>query len=670
MVYRAKGAEERAILRTLHLGDIPLMKALTIVSFCLLLLSTLVSFAPAQAAKSDQAARTSALLPTMTLTASPMSAYVGDEITFYANASSDIPGATLIYTIFYDYYDYPYGTPNPEGAVSVNTTPNPGTVVTHYAYNTVGNFTAGGKHFFWVYLFVDDGTENQSAYIQVFVNNPPVNEPPWILSSPDNPLGTIAGTENLLTLYIADNNSDTVNVTWDFGDGNITTNTTVAPPLADGGAFVLTSHTWNPKVPGYDYGYYWLNISVSDGVNPPVLVSCFVNVSILQKNWPPILQFAASRTQAAIDDANGSVEVAFYANASDPEGDPLTWTFNYTDGSPLEVYQSTEWTAPRQLMWMNTTHVFRGLGNHSVIVYVTDALVPHQVGYHNVSRTLNVELVLNRIPYAGPITVGTNPLIEGVKGYVDVNITCDVVDHDGDLLTLTWSLDGVVIGTNTTGGIPDYTYTALKVIRFNNTGEYNVSLSVTDGRAGHELQRYKIVNVTSNNLPPDVRRFNHTAYAAGDYATPNETLQFIIVITDPELNTIEVSIDFGDGSPKIFLNLSNFDSGKNATIFLNHSYSEYGNYTVTLNITDNKVGLLNHTKSYTMPIRVWVKPPKEYVQWDLWDYTSLGLFLMIPVVMVLWFFFLRFQRKRIEDQGMTYDEWKLKSKLKPEAPKK
>ncbi|MGB2581320.1 MAG: hypothetical protein WBD03_02485, partial [Thermoplasmata archaeon] len=65
--------------------------------------------------------------------ASPNPAYVGEEVTFFANASSST-SSTLRFTIFYDAYILPFPTVNPASAVTVNDTGNPGNVVQKFTY--------------------------------------------------------------------------------------------------------------------------------------------------------------------------------------------------------------------------------------------------------------------------------------------------------------------------------------------------------------------------------------------------------------------------------------------------------------------------------------------------------------------------------------------------------
>jgi hypothetical protein len=65
----------------------------------------------------------------------------GDEITFYANASSDDPLATLQFVIYYDSLlaDYSNNTQSP---MSVNYTATPGSVVTKFTYDAVATSPA------------------------------------------------------------------------------------------------------------------------------------------------------------------------------------------------------------------------------------------------------------------------------------------------------------------------------------------------------------------------------------------------------------------------------------------------------------------------------------------------------------------------------------------------
>ncbi len=537
------------------------------------------------------------------ITASPSAAYVGEEITFFANASTDVVGAMLTFTIFYDYLVKPYPTVNPHSAFTViKTMTNPATIVTKHTYSTVGNYTSGGRYFFWVYVFVNDGTENITNYLQVRVN---YNSPPQLISPPENPMVTPAGVQKNISILVADADSDVVNVHWNFGDGATADNSTVAPPFPPG-VYVNVTHTWDPHVPGYGpfFAFYWLNISLSDGINSPVNYSSLVNVTV-GVNWPPTCFVEASRTHAVIDSLNPTAQINFSANATDPEGEPLTWTFDYGDGSPIEVYHYTDWTTPGQLMWQNTSHTFSQVGNYTVNISVTDALVPNQIGYHNLTMSIMIRLTYNLPPYVadGIAVQGANQVLDPVIGYVDMIFEVEAFDPDGDVMNAAWSLDGGLIGTNLSAGTKEI-YSFQQVIRFNQTGTFNVSVVVTDARPDHEQSRYRMVNILSNNLPPYMVAFNHGGFSLGDFGFPGEILTFDIVMTDPEEDTIELSVDFGDGTPMVLTNLSDYDPAGNLTIHLTHAYDIIGDFEMRINFTDNKLGILNHTVSFIVPISV------------------------------------------------------------------
>lgn len=599
----------------------------------------------------------------LTLEASPSAAFVNDTITFYANASSTNLGATLIFTIFYSQYLYPDFSINAESPVTVNTTGSPGQVVQTHVYNQTGNWTDQPDPYYYVELWVDDGFTNESYLMTVSVSVyvPPVNTPPTFKSYPACPPGTRANESKIISAFVADEDSDTITMFWEFGDGTNATNVTVATP---GGVYFNQTHAWNPpRIPGegnYTVSYQ-MNVSLSDGINPQVNYSTPANIAV-PLNRPPDIAASASKTTISQMD-----QVNFTANASDYEGDPLTWTFNFSDGT-VEVFH-TGYTPPRQLVWQNATHAFASVRTYEVNISVTDIVWPTPIPlFHNVTQPLLITVATNTPPVVGPINTRPGaPLINGTLGYVDVTLSVQAGDHEGDIVTVTWDLGGGDIRTNVTGGGIGVAYRLFQTVRFIEVGSYTVSLTATDGRLGHAVTRVVMVNVSSNNMPPDLLYFDKGKYSGRDFAAPNETVIITIILTDLEHDSLQMSLDFGDGSPMMYWsNLTNYTNG-NITIKVNHVYVKIGNYTAILLLTDNKIGLFNHTLTYTLPIDVDVPRVVVHMNWDWWDYTSLGLFLMIPIGSIAWVVMLRRQRKKIEDQGMSYDEWRLKKEIDSEG---
>jgi len=647
--YLDLGVQEGERCRRTSLHRTPAFRA-SILVFVLLLSTSAVSTIGPFGTNSNHVAKdgahTAAIDPSsVILAASPSTALVNDTITFYANASSDDPGAILTFTIFYDCLDQT-PTINPESPVTVDTAGTPWSVVRTFAYNHPGNLTQGGLHYFWVFAFVSDGTDNYSAGTQVYVNSPPpppVNEPPRFIEPPADPLNAIAGVITYILIKVADNLGDTVTVLWDFGDGTNATNVTVAPT---DGIVLNQTHSWNPRIPGKgDYNQsYTLNVSLSDGLHPPVNSSTPVNIRV-PLNWPPNLRLTASKSSASPLEP-----ISFTANASDLEGDPLTWTFNYSDGT-VEVYLNG-FTAPGQVVWQNTTHSFDKVGIYTVNVSVSDAWIPFQVGDHNVTVPATIEIIANVAPFiSATIDVDPGaPMINATAGYVNATISVEANDDDGDMFNLTWDMGEFGIRTNISVGDTQQRkdpYRYRQVLTFIETGSYTITVTVTDGRSGHEVRRMAIVKVSSNNRPPVVLDF-YQSYVKGDFALVNQSVNFTLILTDQEHDAIELTWNFGDGSPRLHMNLTNYDSKGNITVSVNHSYARLGTYDVTIVLTDNKVGGFNHTLNYTLHIQVSIRPLVVIEGWTSWDYISLSIFAAIPALLMLWGYIGMHNRRKME----------------------
>jgi hypothetical protein len=596
-------------------------------------------------------------LANVSFSASPSTAYVNEEVTFFANASSDVPAAALTFRIYFDgFTGYPALNNNTASATSVNTTGNPGSVIVKYTYDGPGNYSDTNGPFFFVRLFVGDGTNTlEYPYIKVYVN---YNMPPWFLGFVPDPLPSTKNTVESLSTIIQDVNNDSLTVTWDFGDGTANETQVLTGTAAADGVYSNVTHAWNPPLDPANIGdftvQYQMNITLEDGFNLPVVSTSFVDVYV-PFNLPPTIGFAASVSRAS----PGEV-INFSARANDPEGDHLTWTFDYSDGH-IEVFH-TPATLPGTLVWNNATYHFDAIGNYTVSLYVSDALEPYQVSYHNQSADVKIQIFENLPPTAKSEISSSpqgDPQISGMIGNISVEFSIEVSDPEGDVVTAVWDMnDTLGPRTNATpGGIGRFMLNQTRI--FDKPGLYNISIVITDGRPGHEILRYRIVNVTSTNLPPNLVSGPRFEYAPGhDFAEPNETITFILVLSDPERDSIEVSWDFGDGTPILYFNLTEYVDG-NLTLTLTHSYPEVREYVITVHYTDNQLGILNHFKFINATVTVFLPRPAVVIVWDWWDFVSLGLFLMIPVSLVARVLYVGRRRKRLEDEGMTLEEYNI-----------
>ncbi len=636
-----------------------LLFAMFVFSACSVLFDSGSVQEPQDEVESDSPASLLAVLSNTTFVARPNPAYVGEEVTFWANATSDVADS-LTFRILYDAYLEPIPTPNPESGVSVNVTNTPpgipGRVVQNFTYNSLGNFTIPGEDVTYVVatLLVYE-TDNPSAYrtksisVKLKENSAPVfdydlGDAPVDIDVPLN-----------LSIQVTDPDRDPIEVFWEFGDGTFATNTTNGT-YAD--RYVNQTHVWSPYVePGT--GNFELdfiaNVTLVDSFGNNITDSAIITVRV-PPNKAPTVPLPSYDANVILGN-----ELLIFANATDPEGDPLTWTFNYSDGTVDVIH--TEETAPGVKVWCNVSHLYDEEGSYSITMTVSDAIGDNQVFPHNLSVSFIVIVEINNIPGVGGIVVNPEtPEIDGMIGYIEAVLSIKVMDLDGDVVTASWYIaDAVDPIVNVSGGGVVF-YNFKQYVNLTEPGTYNVTVVVTDGYEGHEKTIFRTFNVTSNNAPPRLRLFNFS-YATGEWALPMEEIEFTIVISDAEEDTIEVMLQFGDDSPRLYFNLTEYVGG-NVTLIINHTYELPGVYTVTLWFTDNKIGILNHSKEVTNMVTVDEAFVATVAIWDWWDYTALALLFVVPVLIVVRMVVIKRRILNLESEGLTLEEARIKAEQK------
>jgi outer membrane protein OmpA-like peptidoglycan-associated protein len=170
-------------------------------------------------------------------------------------------------------------------------------------------------------------------------------------------------------------------------------------------------------------------------------------------NHPPVA--ACSVNPASIYAGSGNA-VAVHVNASDPDNDPLAYSYSATGGS-------VEGTGP-EARW-NSTGV--GAGSYTVNVKVDDG----KGGTASCSADIKVEEKPNQPPTAS-LSVERNSILPGER----TGITCNGSDPDNDPLTYSYSATGGQISG--TGSQVQFDSTGLQ------PGNYTVKCAVNDGRGG------------------------------------------------------------------------------------------------------------------------------------------------------------------------------------------
>lgn len=649
-----------------------LMSVVLVAFFLSQLVAAPLSPVDPETSEGERTARTAAI--TKSLVISPTTARVGEEITFFANASSDM-ASMLNFTIYYD-YTFANGSLNPYSPVSINVTGNPGAVVTKFTYSEPGNLTGGA---YSVALVVYDGFSTTRSVKAVTIL--PGNSVPYFAPPLADGYAADIGVPAEFSVTVYDIDNDALTLTWDFGDGTPNVIQETGPAAA--GVVCTQTHAWSPSPELlYGVGDGWINyllvLFLEDDKGANVSTTSIINIT-LPHNYSPKGALTSSIGDSSKVDP--SDVVYFNATAWDVEGEPLIWTFLFSNGTELirtEVCH-TDLTAPNTVLYVNLTHTFSATGNYSVTLYLTDvsapedeieALVILRDGYfdsHNVTiSTLSFSSIANRIPSVlADISVSPQDVyFDEDSNSAIVSFRIQASDADGDVLTAVWDFgDGSEQRTNTSYGSPGPVYTFIQLHVFNITGPFNVSVIVTDGRPGHEVLRYKRVNVTSNNSAPEVKDFQ-VLLSNSSYAAPGSVVQFILVIFDLERDPVTIIWNFGDGSALYWTNITAYDATGNATCYANHTYTTVGKYNVWINFTDNVFGRDGyHNETWTGFVTVSLASSIVVRVWDWWDYTSLSLFIIGCVLLGVWGLSGTIKRGRLDRQGMTVEEYAIRKQL-------
>lgn len=170
-------------------------------------------------------------------------------------------------------------------------------------------------------------------------------------------------------------------------------------------------------------------------------------------NHPPVAACSANPTSMF---AGSGDTVAVHVNASDPDNDPLTYSYTTTggavDGSGPDARWSSAGVSP---------------GTYTVTAKVDDG----KGGTASCATDIKVDERPNRPPTA-TLSVERSPILPGEH----TGITCNGSDPDGDPLTYSYSASGGQISG--TGSSAQFDATGLQ------PGNYTVNCTVNDGRGG------------------------------------------------------------------------------------------------------------------------------------------------------------------------------------------
>jgi len=170
-------------------------------------------------------------------------------------------------------------------------------------------------------------------------------------------------------------------------------------------------------------------------------------------NHPPVAACTANPT--SVFAGSGDI-VAVHVDASDPDNDPLTYSYTATGGSVDGSGPDARWNSASAAQ-----------GSYTVTAQVSDG----RGGTASCATDIKVEPRPNRPPTAS-LSVERSPILPGEH----TGITCTGSDPDGDPLTYSYSASGGQV----TGTGPNATFDATGL----QPGTYTVKCTVNDGRGG------------------------------------------------------------------------------------------------------------------------------------------------------------------------------------------
>jgi hypothetical protein len=313
-------------------------------------------------------------------------------------------------------------------------------------------------------------------------------------------------------------------------------------------------------------GNFSINITVNDSAGVQAWQA--INLTVYAYNNPPMFTWVCNNTSPVTEDDN----VTCWLNATDIDSKNLTFDTNVSWFSLNKTAQPINLTNPNATSLVNFTPTFSEVGNHSILVNVTDdegaydeAVIDLEVKVMNLYPTIDWWRWVTSDP-SNLSTTATNFLSKENESIVFTHTSSDA---DGDPLTYTWLINGTQNSTsaNTTWQVP-FHYSNLSVV--------NVTLKVTDSKGASVTQQWN-VTVIHVNLPPELYK--------------NITNQTWPENTQETFNISTYIRDFDGDNLTFTYNLS---SDCQATPCMNITFSgTSGDYVATLTPASNWWGITN-----------------------------------------------------------------------------
>lgn len=260
----------------------------------------------------------------------------------------------------------------------------------------------------------------------------------------------------------------------------------------------------NPTATFTAAGTYTISVVVTDN-NGRQSTSASRTVTVNAANLPPTINSFSGNTPVII--SNGTASSTLTVNASDPESNPLNYTFSFVSASPPLGGQAAPTITP-------------GSGNSSNTATVTGLRVPFSSSATASSRTYTFRASVSDGTNAA-VTQDTNilvnstaPVISFTNSSVSVQLTgtsqvinlgnlfgANANDPDGGTLTYQWQLNGLPSGAVTPTLTNGTSITNFQATGFDTIGTYTFRLIATDDEGTITNSSNVTLTLTSGVVP-------------------------------------------------------------------------------------------------------------------------------------------------------------------------
>jgi len=191
-------------------------------------------------------------------------------------------------------------------------------------------------------------------------------------------------------------------------------------------------------------------------------------------NHPPAITSLEAEPERVLP--LGSCQIAY--NASDPDGDELSYNWSASRGEITEEGATVIWTAPNSE------------GSYNITVTVTDGRGGEDTDYTIITVRANKSPTITSLIADADWTLPSGSL----------QVTCDASDRDGDELSYEWTASGGDISG--TGAVVNWTAPQ-------EVGTCNVTVVVTDGYGGEDT--WSVILSVATGTPPTIEDLIVTA---------------------------------------------------------------------------------------------------------------------------------------------------------------